>query len=721
MSEVISTTCSVKSSNMYQIVGKMISAISFVFLLFWAPQGMAQEEKVLIGERTSMDFYSLGKRIDIAFTPTSNFIQSRVFYPLRIKKNNNYIHLLPTGKNRYFIGADSIGYHSHIASGGTGRISMEDGLKQYYTSTKEESYNEARAAGLPGIVENVKSKEILEQPPFKVETNLSNDTEFTVRFRDAESCTVGYQVTETDGSVYQVREQVRYGETHQIMGKEITIIPQPSADLSPSESDYKVKVSNIQMPYVIIILLLGALYFTFYFRFVNIRRFPVSIGIVRGAFKDIEDFKPVKEEEVEVRVEDGDITRTIRDEGAEGEVSHFQALSAALSATVGLGNIAGVAIAIVLGGPGATFWLIIAGLLGMSSKFVECTLGVKYREIGPDGTVHGGPMYYLKTGLAEKGMGWLGKFLAAFFAVMCVGGSLGGGNMFQANQAASQFMTQFNIQSENSGVIFGVILAILVGIVIIGGIKRIGSVAEKVVPFMAVIYVGAALIILGSNYSAIPNAFYLIVDNAFSADAAFGGFIGVLITGFQRAAFSNEAGVGSAAIAHSAVKTSFAASEGLVALLEPFIDTVVICTITALVIIVTGNYLNPDDLNGVELTSSAFESTIPGFSYVLTLAIVLFAFSTMLSWSYYGLQSWKFLFGRGKKVDMAFKIMFLGFIIVGSSASLNAVVGFSDAMIFAMVFPNIIGLIILTPVVREEIKKYLRAVRALKADRKNGN
>ena len=496
----------------------------------------------------------------------------------------------------------------------------------------------------------------------------------------------------------------------------------PKSDFITNIVFYSITVNEgIEVPIVVLILVGGALFFTLYFQFVNIRRFPISINIVRGRYKEIEQFKPVAEEKVNVRVVDGDIAKTIRDESAQGEVSHFQALSAALSATVGLGNIAGVAIAIVLGGPGATFWMIVAGLLGMSSKFVECTLGVKYREIGPDGTVHGGPMYYLKKGLAEKKMATLGKFLAVFFAIMCVGGSLGGGNMFQANQAKGQFMSQFGIESGNSGVVFGLILAVLVGIVIIGGIKRIGSVAEKVVPFMAVLYVGAALVILGSNYVNIPEAISLIFEGAFSSEAAFGGFIGVLITGFKRAAFSNEAGVGSAAIAHSAVKTSFPASEGLVALMEPFIDTVVICTMTALVIIVTGNYLNPNELNGVELTSSAFESTIPGFSYVLTGAIVLFAFSTMLSWSYYGLQSWKFLFGKGRAADLTFKGMFLLFIIIGSSADLGAVVNFSDAMIFAMVFPNIIGLFILTPVVKEELIKYLKATKRLKAfEKSNG-
>jgi AGCS family alanine or glycine:cation symporter len=478
---------------------------------------------------------------------------------------------------------------------------------------------------------------------------------------------------------------------------------------------YSIPVNaGLSVPLVVIVLVGGAIYFTIYFRFVNLRKFPVSINIIRGKYKDVEGLKPAAETEVNVRVEEGDIARTIRDESIDGEVSHFQALSAALSATVGLGNIAGVAIAIVVGGPGATLWMIIAGLIGMSSKFVECTLGVKYRDVGPDGTIYGGPMYYLKKGFAERGFAGLGKVFAVFFAIMCVGGSFGGGNMFQANQAASQLISQFNLSGSGTGALIGLILAVLVGIVIIGGIKRIGSVAEKIVPFMAVIYVGAALVILFANISALPSAISLIISEAFSPSAAAGGVIGVLITGFQRAAFSNEAGVGSAAIAHSAVKTKYPASEGLVALMEPFIDTIVICTMTALVIIVTGMYQNPNELNGVALTSTAFESTIPGFSYILTIAIFLFAFSTMLSWSYYGLQSWKFLFGRGKVVDLTYKIIFLLFIVIGASASLGAVVDFSDAMIFAMVFPNIIGLLILSPVVKQEINNYMQAIQNLK-------
>lgn len=489
----------------------------------------------------------------------------------------------------------------------------------------------------------------------------------------------------------------------------------PIAEWIESIVFYSVTINGSELPIVLIILILGAIYFTIYFLFPNIRYLGLSIRTVRGDYHG-----DAASDTVVTTVDDfqrenisDDVPNTIRDESVEGEVSPFQALTAALSATVGLGNIGSVAIALSVGGPGATFWMILAGLLGMSTKFTECTLGVKYREIDPDGTVHGGPMYYLKKGLEERGLAPLGKFFAVFFAVMCIGGSFGGGNMFQANQAAEQFLN--TLYGENiplaAKTIFGLVVAVLVGIVIIGGIKRIGSVTEKIVPFMAVLYVGAALIILGMNFGTLPTAFTLIFEGAFTPTAAVGGFIGVLIQGFQRAAFSNEAGVGSAAIAHSAVRTAHPASEGMVALLEPFIDTVIICTMTALVIITTniqGGFVTYGDKieNGVLVTSQAFESTIPGSSYILTLAVVLFAFSTILSWSYYGLQSWKYLFGKGKRADLVYKVIFCLFVIIGSAASLDSVVKFSDSMIFAMVFPNVIGLLILAPVVKGEVAKY---------------
>ncbi len=501
----------------------------------------------------------------------------------------------------------------------------------------------------------------------------------------------------------------------------------PFSDFISGIVFFSVKIGPKDVPVVIIILLLGALFFTLYNKFANFRLLGVGLRAVRGDYDHIDHHVAETMAGDSTPNDDGDSFETFQKEGVVGEVTHFQALTAALSATVGLGNIAGVAVAIAIGGPGATIWMILAGLLGMSSKLVEATLGVKYREVGEDGKIYGGPMYYLTKGLKEKGMEGLGKALAVFFAIMVVGGSFGGGNMFQANQATAQFKSLFDLNSASAGFFFGIFMALVVGAVIIGGIKRIGRVTEKVVPFMGIIYVGAALVIIGLNYSYIGGAFTEIWNGAFNASAALGGMIGVMIVGFQRAAFSNEAGVGSASIAHAAVKTRFPASEGIVASIGPFVDTVIICTMTALVIVIMnfkdnlfeyGNVVEKEVLlnasqtriGGVDLTSLAFESAIPHFSVVLTIAVILFAFSTMLSWSYYGLQGWKYLFGRSKKMDTAYKVLFLIFVVIGSSASLGSVTDFSDAMIFAMVFPNVIGLIILSPKVKDEINRYLKAI-----------
>jgi len=500
---------------------------------------------------------------------------------------------------------------------------------------------------------------------------------------------------------------------------------EPIADTWESIVLYPITFTeDYQIPIVVILLVVGALFFTLRFSFINIRRFPLAINTVRGKYDELDQHGV---EKTELRIEEGDVLDTIKDESQEGEVSHFQALATAVSGTVGLGNIAGVAVAIAMGGPGATFWMIVCGLIGMSTKFVECTLGVKYRDVGEDGTVYGGPMYYLRKGLASTGMPGLGKVLGVLFAILCVGASFGGGNAFQSNQATMQIATLFNLTGGSTGVIIGSILAILVGIVIIGGIKRIASITEKIVPFMAGIYVVASLIIIFANFSNIGTAFGQIISGAFTPMAGIGGVVGVLIIGFQRAAFSNEAGAGSAAIAHSAVRTKYPASEGVVALLEPFIDTVLICTMTALVIIFFnmdgafiygevggGNVVlsaTGESVGGVDLTSMAFEKVIPGFSIVLTIAIILFAFSTMISWSYYGLQSWKYLFGRGKTADLVYKVIFLLFVVIGASTTLDAVVKFSDAMILALVFPNMVGLLLLFPKVREELKRYLDAIK----------
>lgn len=480
----------------------------------------------------------------------------------------------------------------------------------------------------------------------------------------------------------------------------------------------------VPIPLVLILLVGGAVFFTLVFAFPNLRFFPLSFQVVRGKFDDIEQASAEKFKRVE-GIDDDDALDDNIPEEVLGEVTHFQALATAVSGTVGLGNIAGVAVAVATGGPGATFWMIICGVLGMSTKFVECTLGVKYRDVDDKGTVYGGPMYYLHRGLADMGAEPLGKALAVLFAVFCIGGSFGGGNAFQSNQAAQQIKSLMGLPDTGSaGTLIGVAIAILVGLVIIGGIKRIAQVTAKIVPLMAIIYIAASLVIITMNWDKVPWAFGQIYHGAFSPDAALGGLIGVMIQGFQRAAFSNEAGAGSAPIAHSAVKTRYPASEGIVALLEPFIDTVVICTMTAIVIV----FFNVDDtftwgavesknvivdgvrLGGVDLTSAAFDAKLPGFRYVLTIAIILFAFSTMISWSYYGLQSWKFLFGRGKVADLTYKLLFCLVIIIGAAISLGSVIDFSDAMIFAMVFPNMIGLVLLFPKVREELRRYLTAI-----------
>ncbi|PCI88424.1 MAG: sodium:alanine symporter [Hyphomicrobiales bacterium] len=446
-------------------------------------------------------------------------------------------------------------------------------------------------------------------------------------------------------------------------------------------------------PWIVMWLVVAAAVFTLYFGFVQFRFFKHAISLVKGDYSDPNDA---------------------------GEVSHFQALATALSGTVGLGNIAGVAVAVGIGGPGATFWMIIAGLMGMAAKFTECTLGVKYRNEYDDGTVSGGPMYYLSKGFKELGLPG-GKFLAILFSVFCILGALGGGNMFQANQAHAQIV---GVVGDFPGWITGIVFAAIVFIVIVGGVKSIARVTEKVVPFMGVMYVGAALIILAVNYDQIAWAFGQIFGGAFTGLGVAGGFVGALIQGFKRAAFSNEAGIGSAAIAHSAVKTKEPITEGFVSLLEPFIDTVVICTMTALVITISGQLMvDPEtglymvneagkiatigNTSGVSLTSAAFGSAISWFPFVLAIAVVLFAFSTMISWSYYGLKAWTYLFGEGKRTELVFKAIFCLFIIVGASASLGPVIDFSDAALFAMAIPNVIGLYFLMKVVKAEFNSYV--------------
>lgn len=450
-------------------------------------------------------------------------------------------------------------------------------------------------------------------------------------------------------------------------------------------------IPGTSFPWIVMWLVIAATIFTFYFSFVQVKFFRHAIQLVKGDYSDPDDA---------------------------GEVSHFQALATALSGTVGLGNIAGVAVAVGIGGPGATFWMILAGLLGMASKFTECTLGVKFRNEYDDGTVSGGPMYYMSKGFNELGLPG-GKILAILFSIFCILGALGGGNMFQANQAHAQIS---GITGDYPGWITGIVFAVIVFAVIVGGVKSIARVTEKVVPFMGIMYVGAALIILIVNYDKIGWAFGQIFDGAFTGLGVAGGFVGALIQGFKRAAFSNEAGVGSAAIAHSAVRTKEPITEGFVSLLEPLIDTVIICTMTALVITIsgqliidpaTGNYLldgsqiaTIDGNTGVSLTSAAFASGISWFPYVLAVAVVLFAFSTMISWSYYGLKAWTYLFGEGKTTELIFKIIFCVFIVIGAAASLGPVIDFSDAAIFAMAVINITALYFLMGFVKKELISY---------------
>lgn len=452
------------------------------------------------------------------------------------------------------------------------------------------------------------------------------------------------------------------------------------------------------IPWIVGWLVIGAFVFSLYFGFVQFRAFRHALDLVRGKYSNPKDA---------------------------GEVSHFQALATALSGTVGLGNIAGVAVAVSIGGAGATFWMILAGLLGMATKFTECTLGVKYRNEYADGTVSGGPMYYLEKGFRERGLP-LGKFMAVLFSIFCVLGALGGGNMFQANQAASQVQSVLGVPSW----VTGALLSGIVFMVIIGGIKSIARVTEKVVPIMGIGYLGVGLLILIANADMILWAFGEIFRGAFTDSGIVGGIVGAIIQGFRRAAFSNEAGIGSAAIAHSAVRTNEPITEGFVSLLEPLIDTVIVCTMTALVIIITqqlmidaetGRYILNDAGSvatvgnvapGVPLTSAAFGSVFDWAPYALSVAVILFAFSTMITWSYYGMKGWTYLFGEGRNKEMIFKVMFCFFVFVGAVSSLGSVLDFSDAALFAMGVVNVIGLYLLMPIVKRELDSYMQRLKS---------
>ncbi len=440
---------------------------------------------------------------------------------------------------------------------------------------------------------------------------------------------------------------------------------------------------TIKLPFMVIWLILGAIFFTFRFGFINFRGIKHSLDLVRGKYDD---------------------------PNAVGEVTHFQALATAVSGTVGLGNIAGVAVAITAGGPGATFWLILAGLLGMSTKFVECTLGVKYRVLEEDGTISGGPMEYLKKGFEERGFKNFGKVLSTIYAFVIMLAAFAAGSMFQANQAAAQLSSVLGMDGIAKTFI-GIGIAVLVGIVIVGGLKGIAKVTDKVVPSMAALYILMCLIVIGANITELGSAFSLIFNGAFQADAMYGGFLGVMVLGFQRAAFSNEAGLGSASIAHSAAKTNHPVSEGFVALLEPFIDTVVVCTLTALVLIFTGTYTGYAE-TGSALTAVAFGKVIPGASIFLTIAIFLFAFSTILTWSYYGVQAAQSLFGETKIVTNIFKVVFLLTVVLGASIGLGAVIDFADYMFLTLAIPNLLGLYLMSGSVSKDLKEYFAKVKS---------
>ncbi|NET60632.1 MAG: alanine:cation symporter family protein [Symploca sp. SIO2E6] len=425
-------------------------------------------------------------------------------------------------------------------------------------------------------------------------------------------------------------------------------------------------------PFIVVWLIIGGIFFTIRFGFINIRFFKHAIDVVQGKYDNPND---------------------------EGDVSHFQALATALSGTVGLGNIAGVAIAVQTGGPGAVFWMTLGGFFGMSSKFTECTLALKYRRIRADGSVDGGPMYFLSKTLSDRGLRPLGQTLAVLFSIFCILACLGGGNMFQANQSYAA-IAEVIPALPNWG--YGLIVAAIVGVVIIGGINRIAAVTSKLVPAMAIIYILACLWIIITNFPQVPGAFGTIISQAFSPKAIEGGIIGVIVQGIKRSGFSNEAGLGSAAIAHSAARTDEPVREGVVALLEPFIDTIVICNMTALVIVITGVYQS--DVQGAQLTSEAFGQVVSWFPIILAIAVTLFAFSTMISWSYYGEKAWGYLFSD--RSIIVFQVVFVLCVFLGSIVNLGAVIDFSDMMLFAMAFPNLLGCYLLSGEVAADLQDY---------------
>lgn len=481
---------------------------------------------------------------------------------------------------------------------------------------------------------------------------------------------------------------------NQSLDNVINELVQPVTDAVSGFIFYSVSIAGSDVPLIVCWLIFGACFFTVYLGFINLRGFGHAVNVVRGKYSKPE---------------------------SEGEITHFQALTAAVSGTVGIGNIAGVAITVSIGGPGAIFWLIVAGLVGMTTKFVECALGVKYRQINADGSVSGGPMYYLRAGLAGRGLPSLGKFLGLFYAISIIIGCLGIGNMFQSNQAYVQLLHVTGGETgplQGAGWIVGIVLALLVALIILGGIKSIARVTSRLVPFMVLVYIIGALAVILMNAANLPSAIASIVTGAFTPAGATGGVLGIMIIGFQRAAFSNEAGIGSAAIAHSAVATDKPISEGFVGLLEPFIDTVVICTLTGLVIVTTfpPETFMSDNLQGIELTSAAFQSKISWSPVPLSMAALLFAFSTMLAWAYYGTKAWTYVFGEGRGREYAFSLIFCVFIVIGAAVKLEAILDFADALIFVMAIPNLVGLYILAPEIKRDLAAYFAEFEGQKSD-----
>ena len=449
-------------------------------------------------------------------------------------------------------------------------------------------------------------------------------------------------------------------------------------------------VGNHTAPFILLVLIFGGIFFTLRFGFINVRLFRHSIDVIRGKYDRPED---------------------------EGEITHFQALTSALSATVGLGNIGGVAIAIAMGGPGAIFWMWVIAFFGMSAKFTSCSFAQLYRRVKPDGSILGGPMVYLDEGIKDHypGLAWLGKILGVSFAIFTILASFGGGNMFQGNQTFKILSTEFGVPSDYAW-LFGIIIAALVAVVIIGGIKRIGDVTSKMVPTMCAFFCLCCLLIILKNISLVPTMLASIFVSAFQPDAVFsGGMIGGRLLGAKRAAFSNEAGLGSAAIAHAAARTEEPVREGIVAMIGPFIDTIVVCTMTALTLLITSSHIDPAtgapfaaelaENKDVAMTATAFATLATWVPYLLCAAVCVFAYSTMISWSYYGERAAEYLFGvRG---ITPYRVLFVLCVVLGPIVSLKAVIGFSDMMLFSMAFPNIIGLILLSGTLRTKAKDYV--------------